>query len=82
MKGIILKSAVLVFTCAFLFSCEQEYTCQCSKTYTRDDGNVTYNDYAIYTYRDNRVRAEQRCDNNTATGTDLNGDYTVNCSIK
>jgi hypothetical protein len=82
MKGIILRFAAIVFTCTLLFSCEQEFTCKCSKTYTRDDGNVTYDNYAVYTYKDNRVRAEQRCDNNTSTGTDLGGDYTVNCDIQ
>ncbi|MCE3294403.1 MAG: hypothetical protein K0R65_117 [Crocinitomicaceae bacterium] len=82
MKAIIVRFAFFVFATTLLISCEQSYICQCSKTYTRDDGNVTINDHATYTYKDNRVRAEQRCDNNTATGSDLGGDYTVNCAIQ
>ena len=71
-----------IFLLSFtMMSCKQDYVCKCDKTYTYDDGSVT-EDYAVYTYYDNRVRAEERCNDNTTSGSDLWGDYSINCSVQ
>jgi hypothetical protein len=64
-----------------MVSCKADYVCKCTKTYTTDSGSTTEN-YAVYTYHDNRVRAEERCNDNTSTGSDLWGDYSINCTIQ
>ena len=64
-----------------LTSCKKEYTCECSKTYTGENGSVTQ-DYSIYTYKDNRARAEDRCNDNERQGTDILGTFTIDCEIR
>lgn len=79
MKKLILMSGILVGL-ASMTSCKKEYTCECDKTYT-DSGGSTTNNYAVYTYKDNLVDAESKCDANERTDSDLGGPYTINCSI-
>ena len=81
MKNSILIVAALLFVGTSMVSCKKDYTCKCSKTYTSGNGTTTSN-YSIYTYNDNRKRAEDRCNANTTTSRDLGGDYTVNCAIQ
>jgi hypothetical protein len=62
-------------------SCKKDYVCECTKTYTSNTTTVT-KDYSVYTYKDTRNRAEKRCNDNASTGTDLLGNYAINCAIK
>jgi len=80
MKNVILLAGALLLAGTSMTSCKKDYTCKCSKTYTTGSGSTTQN-YSIYTYDDTRKRAEDRCNANTATGTDLGGDYAINCEI-
>jgi hypothetical protein len=80
MKNGSLLPAILLLATTFMVSCKKDYTCKCSKTYTTGSGSSTYN-YSMYTYNDIRPRAEERCNANTSSGTDLGGDYSVNCKI-
>ena len=79
MKTILSVAAVLIL--AGTTSCRKDYTCKCSKTYTTGSGSST-SDYSTYTYNENRKRAEDRCNANAATGSDLFGDYSINCAIQ
>lgn len=81
MKKTILFTAGLLFIGTSMVSCKKDYTCKCSKTYTSGTGSST-NDHSVYTYNDTRVRAEDRCNDNSETGTDLFGDYSINCKIQ
>jgi hypothetical protein len=81
MKNIILAVSALIFAGTSMTSCKKDYTCKCSKTYTSGSGSST-SDYSIYTYKDSRKRAEDRCNANTATGSDLYGNYAINCEIQ
>jgi hypothetical protein len=80
MKNTILLAGAFLFATTMV-SCKKNYTCQCTKTYTTGSGSSTQN-YSVYTYNDSRKRAEDRCNANDATGADLYGDYSVNCSIQ
>jgi hypothetical protein len=80
MKNTILIAGAL-FVAMFTVSCKKDYTCECEKTYTSGSGTST-RDYSVYTFKDTRIRAEQRCNENTASGADLWGDYAINCAIK
>ena len=81
MKNSILLAGALLLVLTSMVSCKKEYTCQCSKTYTSGSGSSTQN-YSIYTYKDSRLRAEERCNDNTSSGSDIYGDYSINCEIK
>jgi hypothetical protein len=81
MKNTILVAGALLLASTSMISCKKSYTCRCSKTYTTSSGSTTQSNYAIYTYDDTRNRAEDRCNTNTSTGTDLGGDYSINCKI-
>jgi hypothetical protein len=81
MKKSILFAAGMLLVGSSMMSCKKNYTCECSKTYTSGTGSNT-NDYSVYTYKDTRVRAETRCNENAESGTDLFGDYSVNCQIE
>ncbi len=81
MKKLIIAAAVLLCIGTTTTSCKKDYVCKCSKTYTSGSGTST-NDYSTYTYRDNRKRAEDRCNENTKSGTDFFGNYSVNCQIQ
>lgn len=80
MKNTILLAGAL-FVAMFTVSCKKDYTCECEKTYTSGSGSTTRN-YSVYTYKDTRTRAETRCNENTSSGTDLGGNYAINCAIK
>ncbi len=81
MKKLIIAAGVLMFIGTMSTSCKKDYVCKCSKTYTSGSGTST-NDYSTYTYRENRKRAEDRCNDNAETGSDLFGDYSINCQIQ
>ncbi|MDQ3192912.1 MAG: hypothetical protein M3Q58_15075 [Bacteroidota bacterium] len=81
MKNQILLAGAMFLVIATMGSCKKEYTCKCSKTYTTGSGSST-NDYSVYTYKDDRVRAEERCNENTSSGSDIWGDYSINCQIQ
>ena len=81
MKKTILFAAGLLFIGTSMTSCKKDYTCQCSKTYTSGDGSSTSN-HSVYTYKDTRKRAEDRCNDNSTSGTDLGGNYSINCDIQ
>jgi hypothetical protein len=80
MKNLIL-SGILLFAVSSMVSCKKDYVCQCSKTYTSGSGSSTQNT-SVYTYNDSRKRAEDRCNDNTSSGNDLGGAYSVNCQIQ
>ena len=81
MKNSILFVGALVLMGTSMVSCKKDYRCQCTKTYTTGSGSSSQNS-SVYTYNDTRKRAEDRCNGNTSTGTDLGGDYSVNCQIQ
>ncbi|CAN5453995.1 hypothetical protein BH10BAC1_BH10BAC1_09360 [soil metagenome] len=81
MKKTILFVGAALFAATSMMSCKKDYTCQCKKTYTSGSGSSTQN-YSVYTYTDTRKRAEDRCNENTATGADLGGNYAINCAIE
>lgn len=80
MKKIISAIMGLIFA-ATMTSCKKDYVCKCSKTYTTGTGTNTTN-YSQFTYRENRVRAEERCNENASDGTDIFGNYSINCQIQ
>jgi hypothetical protein len=78
MKKSLVALAVVTLS---LMSCKKDYVCECSKIRTTSSGNTTtYDDK--YTFKDNRARAESRCDAQETAGSDLLGDYTRECQIK
>ena len=81
MKKSILIVGALLFIGTTMVSCKKDYTCKCSKTYTSGSGTFTQ-DYSMYTYKDTRNRAEDRCNENTKSDSDLLGNYSVNCQIQ
>ena len=81
MKNPVLFVGALLLVLTSIISCKKEYTCECSKTYTSGSGSSTQN-YSIYTYKDTRMRAEERCNENTDSGSDIYGDYSINCQIR
>ena len=81
MKKSVLLVAALFIVGISMSSCNKDYKCQCSKTYTTGNGSSTTN-YSNYTYNDNKVRANDRCKANEATSSDLFGNYSINCSIQ
>lgn len=81
MKKSILITIGFCVLASVMVSCKKDYTCKCSKTYTSGSGTNTY-DYSTYTYRENRKRAEDRCNENAKSGTDLFGNYSINCQIQ
>ncbi|MDX2172928.1 MAG: hypothetical protein SFY56_07400 [Bacteroidota bacterium] len=81
MKKTILTASVLLFVGTTLVSCKKDYSCKCSKTYSSGTGTTT-NDYSVYTYKDTRKRAEDRCNDNTKSDSDFFGNYSINCQIQ
>jgi len=71
----------IITTVALMSSCKKDYLCKCSKTYTGNSGSTT-SDYSQYTFKENRKRAEDRCNEQAGSGTDLFGDYSINCQIQ
>jgi hypothetical protein len=63
-------------------SCKKDYVCNCQKIFTQS-GTTTTEDDGMYTYKDTRPRAEDKCNDQESTGTDIvKGDYTRECQIK
>ncbi len=81
MKKVILLSGGLLLMGSVMVSCKKDFVCKCSKTYTTGTGSST-NDYSLHTYKDTRNRAEERCNDNTSSGSDFGGDYAINCQIQ
>lgn len=81
MKKSMIITGLVLFVATSFVSCKKPYTCSCDKTYTSGSGTSTQ-DYSIYTYDDTRNRAENRCNENTSTGSDFGGDYAINCRIE
>ncbi|MBA3706944.1 MAG: hypothetical protein H0W84_13900 [Bacteroidetes bacterium] len=81
MKNTILLAGALLLAATSMVSCKKDYNCTCSKTYTSGSGSTT-SDYSHYTYKDSRTRAETRCNANETQGSDLYGNYAINCEIK
>ena len=81
MKKIILLAGVMLAVGTTMTSCKKDYKCKCSKTYTSSSSTTT-SDYSVYTYKDTRKNAETRCDENTTSGTDFFGNYSINCQIQ
>lgn len=80
-KKLLIPIGCLLLVSSTIVSCKKDYTCKCSKTYTSGTGTST-NDYSLYTYHENRKRAEDRCNDNTKSGTDIFGNYSINCQIQ
>jgi len=74
--------ALVILSGFALASCKKDYTCACSKVYTDSNGNRNSSTDGNYTFKDSRIRAEDRCNDLETTGTDLGGDYTRECDIK
>ena len=73
--------ALVILSGFTLASCKKEYTCECRKVHTDDNGNINTSSDGSYTFKDSRARAEDRCNDLEGTGTDLGGDYTRECDI-
>lgn len=80
MKKVVLFAAI-IGAVSLMSSCKKEYLCKCSKTYTGSSSSNTSN-YSQYTFKENRKRAEDRCNEHASSGTDLFGDYSINCQIQ
>jgi len=81
MKKISLLAASVIVIALSTTSCKKDYRCECSKTYTSGTGSYT-KDYSVYTYKENRNRAEDRCNENTKSSSDILGNYSINCQIQ
>ena len=73
--------ALVVLSGFTLASCKKDYTCECKKIHTDDEGNSVTSSDGSYSFKDSRVRAEERCNELEMTGTDILGDYTRECDI-
>jgi predicted small secreted protein len=73
--------ALVVLSGFTLASCKKDYTCDCRKVRTDDDGNVNTSSDGTYTFKDSRVRAEDKCNDLEGSGSDILGDYTRECDI-
>lgn len=80
MRNVII--AVVLLSGFTLASCKKDYTCQCAKVRTDDDGNRNTSADGNYSFKDSRIRAEKKCNDLEETGTDLYGDYTRECDIE
>jgi hypothetical protein len=79
MKKVIL--GLLVLSGFALGSCKKDYSCECKKIHTDDNGNSVSTADGTYTFKDSKVRAADRCNDLEGTGTDIAGDYTRECDI-
>jgi hypothetical protein len=80
-RRILLVAVIALGAMTTMVSCKKDYQCKCDRTYTKPNGSGTVED-GIYTYKDSRVKAEKRCNDNERQGSDILGDYTVDCEIK
>jgi hypothetical protein len=82
MKRTILLGVVIALgATTTMVSCKKDYTCKCQKTYTGNNGSATIDD-GVYTYKDSRVRAEKRCNDQEGQKSDIGGTYTRDCEIQ
>lgn len=80
-RRILLIAVVALGATTTMVSCKKDYSCKCQKTYTKNGGSVTLDD-GVYTYKDTRVKAEKRCNDQEGQGSDIGGEYTRDCEIK
>jgi len=73
--------ALVVLSGFALGSCKKDYTCECKKIHSDDNGNSVTTADGTYTFKDSRARAEDRCNDLEGTGSDIGGDYTRECNI-
>ena len=81
MKKIVITLTITLTIGLLMSSCKKDYICKCTKTYTGSSATVNTN-YSQYTYKDTRIRAEDRCKANDDSGNDIFGNYSVNCQIQ
>ena len=79
MKRLIFPMAL--FMAIGFTSCKKEYVCDCKKIYTGSSSSTTVDD-GSYTYKDTRTRAEDKCNDQETSGSDLGGSYSRECSIR
>ncbi|MBI3520828.1 MAG: hypothetical protein HY062_15935 [Bacteroidetes bacterium] len=79
MKKLIIASVALF--ALSLGSCKKNYDCNCTITRTNGSSSLTTDD-GNYTFKDTRVRAEKRCNDQEGSGSDAFGNYTRDCQIK
>ena len=82
MKRSIISAIVIATLSLGAASCKKDYTCECKKTRTDNNGSSITTVDGDYTYKDTRARAESRCNNNETTGSDALGNSTIDCDIK
>nr|WP_294859746.1 hypothetical protein [uncultured Fluviicola sp.] len=73
--------ALVILSGFALGSCKKDYTCECRKIHTDDNGTSVTTSDGSYTFKDSKARAADRCNEMEGTGTDLGGDYTRECDI-
>jgi hypothetical protein len=81
MKKPVLFGLLFAIASTTMVSCKKTYYCECDKVYTGSSGSASYKD-EVYTFDDTRARAEDKCENEEGTGTDLGGDYSRECQIR
>lgn len=79
MKNLVI--AIVALFAISLTSCKKDYMCECSITRTNGSTTLTTKDDS-YNFKDTRVKAEKRCNDEEGSGSDAFGDYTRNCEIK
>ena len=67
----------LAIVATTMTSCKKDYTCKCQRTYTGNNGSLTVDD-GNYTFKDNKVKAASRCNDQETT----TSDYVRSCSIQ
>jgi hypothetical protein len=80
MKKFLIPSIAL-FLAMTSVACKKDYNCKCQKIYTGSSGSAVVDD-GVYTYKDTKSRAEDRCQDQETTGSDIGGDYTRECEIQ
>lgn len=80
MKAVIL--ALVVLSGVTLASCKKDYVCECTKVRTDSDGNRNSSSDGNYAFKESRIRAEKKCDDQEGTGSDIFGDYSRQCDIQ
>ena len=81
MKNKILSAFFLFGIITTIFSCKKDYNCECQKIYTGSGGSTSIND-GIYTFKDTKNRAEDKCNKQETSGSDLGGNYSRECQIR
>lgn len=81
MKKLTVIAVVFALGASTMVSCKKDYTCKCQKIYTGSSSSTTVDD-GVYTYDDTRKRAEDKCNSQETTGSDLGGNYSRECNIQ